>query len=191
MRSARRAFGAVGEVLAVDVQRAAPLAVEVAVEPEIEAGPEMEPGVADRLEGDRPLGAVGVVKWNVPPSTRRLTGSKRTLGPQRHEPLDPAVGVLDTALDRRLLVAAEPELAVLVVQRVARAVGALEEHRAPREPERRHHRHAALEVRVGRRRPTPWRTPHEWSRVENQASVVISWRTPSTSTQPVPTPVWW
>ena len=51
--------GAVGDVLAVDVQRAAPLAVMVAVEPEVQPDAEMDAGVAERLDRDRPGRAVG------------------------------------------------------------------------------------------------------------------------------------
>ena len=38
--------------------------------------------------------------------------------------------------------------------------------------------------------PTPGRRPQEWSRIEIQWSAVISVRVPSTSTQPVATPIW-
>ena len=97
----------------------------------------MEPGVADRLDGDRPRGAVVHREVQRPAEHPAVDRVEAQVGPERGEPLDPAVGVLDAALDRRLLVTAEPELPVLVVQRVPRAVGALEQHRAPREAERR------------------------------------------------------
>ena len=44
----RSGVRAVGDPLAVDVQRAAPLAVVVAVEAEVEPGAEVEAGVAER-----------------------------------------------------------------------------------------------------------------------------------------------
>ncbi len=39
--------------------------------------------------------------------------------------------------------------------------------------------------------PTSYRTPQEWSRVETQVSGLISVRSPSISTQPEHTPIWW
>ena len=39
--------------------------------------------------------------------------------------------------------------------------------------------------------PTPWRTPHEWSRKPKPSSPVSSWRSPSTVMEPVAHPPWW
>src|SRR5262249_14545929 len=49
---------AVRDVLAVDVERAAPFAVVVTVEAEVQAGTEMKAGVADCFDGDRARAAV-------------------------------------------------------------------------------------------------------------------------------------
>ena len=58
-RASTSSVGAVREVLALHVQRAAPLAVELVVEAAVEPGSEMEPGVRHRLQPEDALGAVG------------------------------------------------------------------------------------------------------------------------------------
>ena len=89
---------AVGDVLAVDVQVAPPLAVPVAVEPEVEAGAEVEAGVAHRRDGDRPLRSVGHRAGELGAEQPAVVVAHRERGHERGERLAAAVGVLDAAL---------------------------------------------------------------------------------------------
>ncbi len=96
-----RRVGAVGDVLTVDVQRAAPLAVVVAVEAEVQPAAEMDAGVAQRLNGDRPVAAVGHREVHRAAEHAPVGRSKRRSGRSRGEALDACRRVLDAAFDQR------------------------------------------------------------------------------------------
>ena len=122
---------AVGDVLAVDVQVAPPLAVPVAVEPEVEAGAEVEAGVAHRRDGDRPRRSVGHRAGELGAEQPAVVVAHRERGHERGERLAAAVGVLDAALQLDPLPAAERVALVVEVDPVAAAVGSLAQHRRP------------------------------------------------------------
>ena len=73
----RGRLGAVGDVLAVDVQLAAVLAVPVPVEAEVQAGAEMKPGVAERGDGEGRAEPSPIVKSSVAACSRRLSSRRR------------------------------------------------------------------------------------------------------------------
>ena len=123
----------------------------VTVEPEVEAGAEVEAGVADRLDGDRPRGAVEHRRLNDAAEDAPVVRIEAQFGTHGRERFDPAVGMFDATLEARLLVAEDAQLPVLVMDRVATAVGALEQHRAPRE--------AKVQLQRRARRPRPRRRP--------------------------------
>src|SRR5260370_25649359 len=124
--------GAVRDVLAVDVQGPAPFAVMVSVETEVEAGAEVEAGVADRFDGERSRTAVTHGAVHDAAEHAPGDGVEPQLWFDGGEGFDSAVGVLDTALELLFLVARHAQAPVLMVNRVPRAVRALEQHWAPR-----------------------------------------------------------
>ena len=71
---------AVVDPLTLDVQLAAPLAVVVAVEAEVQPGTEVEPGVGDDLHLERAVEPSAIVQWTRPPRSRRFTGSYASSG---------------------------------------------------------------------------------------------------------------
>ena len=132
----------------------------------------MEAGVAESLDRDG-RGACRrlIVACNMPPRRRRFAGSNRSSGRSAANGSTPAVGMLDAAFD---LVSSSPNAwrCGAGVEAVVRAVGPLEQHRAPRERNDDAGRDAppAAPRRRSAGTPTSWRTPHEWSRVENHVS---------------------
>ena len=66
---------AVGDALAVDVVLAAPFAVVVTVEAEVEAGAELEAGVGQDLDVESASVPSAVVARTRPPRSRRFAGS--------------------------------------------------------------------------------------------------------------------
>jgi hypothetical protein len=120
---------AVGDVLAVDVPVAPPLAVPVAVEAEVQPGPQVEAGVAERGDRERPVRPVGHHRPQRGGRQAAVVVPHLRLDHQGRERLPPPVGVLDAALELDALPAAEGVALVVEVDAVAAAVRPLAQDR--------------------------------------------------------------
>ncbi len=193
-RRAGSGVGAVVDALAVDCELAAPLAVEVAVEPEVEPGAEVEAGVGHDLDAQRARRAVGHGDRDASAAAAGgSTGRTTASGAMLDDRLDAAVGMFDGAGDASSRANPGAFDGQVEEQHVARAVGSLHQDRAPENSNDRAlgDRDAALGRHVGGRRAHA--VAHAPGVVAGRHPRVgaISVRSPSTSTHPMATPVWW
>src|SRR3954452_21280083 len=117
------------------MQSAAPLAVVVTVEAEVETEAEVHARVAERGDGHCTVATVGHHEVQRPAehtSVARVICQIRT---DVLRMLDLTIRMLDRALEPSFLVPEGTELAQLMMDRVVLTVAATQQHRAPREPE--------------------------------------------------------
>ena len=118
-------------MLTLDPQRAAPLAVVMAIQPVVQACPQMKTRLAQHLDLKLALAAVGQGEPDLAPQQAFVARVELEPGVKTAQPLAPPVGKLKTALHFLVLPALACIQQVILVEAVMAAIGIAKQQRVP------------------------------------------------------------